>query len=380
MEGVLALTEAGLILLDGGLKVKVSKRISLEDYLNLKQGKGQDLIEAMLEELKKYSGLKVNEEGLLNLLKGMELEASLVEEKIADKILERKLRLMVEAGFANDESEAMRMLKEFAISLSERKVKELSEKPDLHVIETVSALDELDKAINTLGMRLKEWYGLHFPELVNIASKIEDYCKCVLAIGRRKEIDAERLVSKGIPKDRADVIVSGVLKSKGGSIGEEDLEVILKLSEELLKLLELRCTLEGHLERRMEEVAPNVSELAGPTIGARLIAKAGGLERLVMMPASTIQVLGAEKALFRSLRRGAKPPKHGIIFQHQLVRGSPRWQRGKVARSLASKLAIAAKLDLFRGEKVEGLKEKLEERVKEIRKKYPSPRGRRHGK
>lgn len=378
MEGILALTEAGLILTDKRLNVKGSKRISIEDYLKLKRGRLVDSVRPFIEGLRGIE-LKVNEEGLLSILGEMGIKASLAGEELSKKIMERKVRLMVEAGFVKDEAEAVKLLREVAISLSELKVKELSERPDLHLIETIDALDELDKAINTLGMRLKEWYGLHFPELVKHANKIEDYCRYVLAVGRKEDVDLEALIDKGIPEDRARLLVEEAKGSKGGGIGEGDLRMILRLSEEILNLLELRRSLQEHLEGQMERVAPNLSELAGPTIGARLIAKAGGLDKLAMMPASTIQVLGAEKALFRALRKGGKPPKHGIIFQHQLVRGSPRWQRGKVARSLASKLAIAAKLDFFRGEKVEGLKERLEERIREIREKYPSPKGKRHG-
>ena len=378
MEGILALTEAGLILTDKRLNVKGSKRISIEDYLKLKRGRLVDSVRPFIEGLRGVE-LKVNEEGLLSILSELGIKASLAGEELSKKIMERKVRLMIEAGFVKDEAEAVKLLREAAISLSELKVKELSERPDLHLIETIDALDELDKAINTLGMRLKEWYGLHFPELVKHANKIEDYCRYVLAIGRKEDVDLEALIDKGIPEDRARLLVEEAKGSKGGGIGEGDLRMILRLSEEILNLLELRRSLQEHLEGQMERVAPNLSELAGPTIGARLIAKAGGLDKLAMMPASTIQVLGAEKALFRALRKGGKPPKHGIIFQHQLVRGSPRWQRGKVARSLASKLAIAAKLDFFRGEKVEGLKERLEERIREIREKYPSPKGKRHG-
>ena len=124
----------------------------------------------------------------------------------------------------------------------------------------------------------------------------------------------------------------------------------------------------------MKKIAPNITAIAGPTIGARLLAKAGGLEKLARLPASTIQVLGAEKALFRALRKGTKPPKHGILFQHPWVHGTPRWQRGKIARVIAAKLALAARIDLYRGELVKELVEKLKERIKEIKKKYPRPK------
>ena len=124
----------------------------------------------------------------------------------------------------------------------------------------------------------------------------------------------------------------------------------------------------------MGQICTNVKAVAGSNLGGRLIALAGGLERLAKFPASTVQVLGAEKALFRSLRTGSRPPKHGIIFQHQLIHQAPRWQRGKIARALAGKIAIAARIDAFtQTDNSAKLKMDLEKRVKEIHEKYPHP-------
>ncbi|MEM4706946.1 MAG: hypothetical protein QXW27_05340, partial [Candidatus Methanomethylicaceae archaeon] len=131
---------------------------------------------------------------------------------------------------------------------------------------------------------------------------------------------------------------------------------------------------EKYIDEVMKEVAPNVRELVGSILGARLIALSGGLEALAKKPASTIQVLGAEKALFRALRTGARPPKHGIIFQSPLIHSSPKWQRGKIARTLAGKLSIAARVDAFGGAFIANkLKKELEERISEIKKKYAVP-------
>ncbi len=124
----------------------------------------------------------------------------------------------------------------------------------------------------------------------------------------------------------------------------------------------------------MEYSAPNISYLVGPIIGSRLIAKAGGLKRLSKLPSGTIQVLGAEKALFRHLKDGSNPPKHGLIFQHPLIHRSPYWQRGKIARAFASKIALAAKMDEHSDKFIaEKLKEDLLERIEEIRERYPEP-------
>ena len=123
----------------------------------------------------------------------------------------------------------------------------------------------------------------------------------------------------------------------------------------------------------MLEEAPNISAILGTTVGARILAHAGSLKRLATMPSSTIQILGAEKALFRSLKTGANPPKHGILFQHATVHAAPRWQRGKIARAVAAKAAIAARVDIYKGGLNQTLLEKLNIRVKEIGQKYKEP-------
>jgi nucleolar protein 56 len=150
---------------------------------------------------------------------------------------------------------------------------------------------------------------------------------------------------------------------------------IQALSKDVLELYELRRGMESYLDKTMGEVAPNTRALVGSLLGARLIAVAGSLRSLAMRPASTIQVLGAEKALFRSLKTGARPPKHGLIFQHALLHDAKRWQRGKIARALAGKLAIAIRTDAFGGGRYVGdmLKADLEKRLQEIREKYKEP-------
>jgi nucleolar protein 56 len=121
----------------------------------------------------------------------------------------------------------------------------------------------------------------------------------------------------------------------------------------------------------MKEIAPNLSHLIGPILAAKLIALAGGLERLARLPSSTVQMLGAEKAFFRHVTEGQDLPKHGVIFQHPLLHASPFWQRGKIARAMAAKIAIAAKSDAFGDNFIaENLKNALDKRVESIRRIY----------
>jgi nucleolar protein 56 len=160
----------------------------------------------------------------------------------------------------------------------------------------------------------------------------------------------------------------------GADVAEQDLAEIQALSRNVQSLYELRKDMENYVDRTMEEVAPNTRTIAGALLGARLIAIAGSLQNLAMKPASTIQVLGAEKALFRSLKTGARPPKHGLIFQHTLLHDAKRWQRGKIARVIAGKLAIAARTDAFGGKYVgDRLKAEVDKRIEEIREKYKEP-------
>jgi nucleolar protein 56 len=278
------------------------------------------------------------------------------------KINEDKLEILIKAGFASDEEEAISLLREFAIKFSELKIKEASTRRDLHIIQAVNALDEYDKSINITSERIREWYGLHFPELGAIIENINTYCDVILT-GSRDELDQLSI-------DRAEIIIKAAKESKGGDITIDSMNVLKSIARDLKTLNRSRDVIARYLEKEMEEVAPNTKELIGANIGARLIAKAGGLDRLAMLPSSTIQVLGAEKALFRALKSKSKPPKHGILFQHSLIHSAPKWQRGKIARALAANLALAARIDLYKGIKDPELLNRLNKRIEEIRERY----------
>ena len=226
-----------------------------------------------------------------------------------------------------------------------------------------------------IGARLREWYGLHFPELDYLIQNIFTYAEIVRLAGNRNNIDLNMLENLGIESTRAEMILVAVQRSKGGDILEENLSIIKKLANEVIMQTELRKILAHQIEEMMEKIAPNIKELLTATVGARLMAKAGSLQKLSVMPASTIQIIGAEKALFRSLKTGAPPPKHGILFQHPILHSAPKWQRGKMARAIASKVAIAGRINLFRnGEKDLHISEQLNKRIAEIQEKYKEPR------
>ncbi|MEM2642818.1 MAG: C/D box methylation guide ribonucleoprotein complex aNOP56 subunit [Candidatus Bathyarchaeia archaeon] len=280
----------------------------------------------------------------------------------------------IETGFVKDYEGFQYWMHSVSVEIAKLKVKGAVEKRDLLVAQAIQTLDDLDKTINLFMSRVREWYGVHFPELDRLLEKHETYARLVVNIGNRENFTAEKLEKEGLPKQKAKQIADTARSSMGADLSERDLAQIQALGRTVLNLYDLRESLEKYIDNVMEEVAPNIKALTGALLGARLIALAGGLTNLAKMPASTLQVLGAEKALFRSLKTGTRPPKHGIIFQHPYLHEAKKWQRGKIARALAGKLAIAARTDVFGGRYIgEELKADLEKRVEEIRQKYAEP-------
>jgi len=292
---------------------------------------------------------------------------------------EKMSEYAVETGFAKDALEFSRWVHDVSMEVSQLKVRKATEKRDLMIVQAVQALDDMDKTLNLLSTRIREWYGLHFPELDRLVEKHEVYASLVKNLGRKEEFIQENIEKLGISKNKAAQIEKAAESSMGGELKDQDITQIQSLCNCILGLYEERSSTEKYIEELMEEVAPNTAFLSGATLGARLIAIAGGLMNLAKMPASTIQVLGAEKALFRSLTTGARPPKHGVIFQHALIHGSKRWLRGKVARIFAGRLAIAVRTDAFSGTYIgDKLKADLEKRVDDLQRKYPEPKIKTH--
>lgn len=363
------LTELGIAVFDDNKCVKSFPFSNpATQYVELKKE------QASLNELEHFlanlgSIVVVNDSSLLKILRKKSIESDLMDEKKIETIQSSKLRVLVDSGFATNEGDARGKLRDFALSLSSSRVTEISESPDLHIIQAINTLDETDKMINLLSSRVREWYGLHFPELDNMIDTISGYSKIVMA-GKRENITQNTYLDAGFPEEKAEMLSLLQKKSRGGQISDENLTIVQNIAKQILELFDLRQSLEQHIESQMQLIAPNVSVILGSAVGARILAKAGSLKRLASMPASTIQVLGAEKALFRALKTGAQPPKHGLLFQHQLVHAAPRWQRGKIARAIAAKAAIGARVDVFGAGRNDTLLEKLNIRVTEIGVKY----------
>lgn len=365
------LTELGILIYDDKFVKSFPFKEPAAEYLAIKKE------EARVGELLKYlsnsdTEVIVNDMALQNILKKGSIDARINSEEENENIQSSKPEILVESGLAKDQKDAMMKLREFALQLSSSKVTEVSQSPDLHIIQAINSLDDVDKIANVMGAHLREWYGLHFPELENIIDSITGYSHIVVA-GKRENLSEKIFKDAGFPESKVEMLNLISEKSMGGDISEENLTVVQRLAKQVIDLYDLRKMIEEHIEEQMKEIAPNVVAILGTAVGARILARAGSLKKLATMPASTIQVLGAEKALFRAIKTGAQPPKHGLLFQHPLIHAAPRWQRGKIARAIAAKAAIAARVDVYGGSLNKTLLEKLNIRVDEIDKKYKDP-------
>ena len=252
------------------------------------------------------------------------------------------------------------LLHESSLLVGREKLGELG--PDRFIVQAIAGLDELSKTQNLLTERLVEWYGLHFPELVESVTQ-KELVELVARYGRRDGIQKE---------------VGKALESFGTPLSDQD-EMALKAWASLVRSLsQTQTELEGYVTHRMTELAPNLSSVVGPLLAARLLAHTGSLERLGRLPSSTVQLLGAEKALFQFMMEGGRPPKHGVLFQHPMLHRAPPWQRGKIARALASASSLAARIDAFgKRDLASSISAKLQRKLERIQKEHAAPPARR---
>lgn len=242
-------------------------------------------------------------------------------------------------------------MKEMCLGLahaySKDKIKLSSDKIDLMVVQAVSLLDDLDKDINIYAMRLREWYGWHFPEMGKIITDNNLFAQVVKKVGFRENI-FETDLSEIITEDIQDEIRNISKISMGTEISQEDLEMILGIAEQVIQLLDYRTELSSYLTNRMNALAPNITSLIGELLGARLISHTGSVMNLCKKPSSTIQMIGAEKALFDALKTNGKTPKYGLIFNSSLISKASSKMKGPIARALAAKISLAARVDSFK--------------------------------
>jgi nucleolar protein 56 len=241
------------------------------------------------------------------------------------------------------------------------KIKKESASEDKHLIQAINSIDEIDESISKLIERIREWYALYFPEM-DVIKNNETYIRLISQNKTKEEILKAK--PEAFPKDIIDL---------EDDINPIDLEIMNNYAKSIYELQQSRKNIEDYIDSKMESIAPNIRLLVGSTLGAKLIAHAGGIKRLALYPSSTVQIMGAEKALFRHLKSGDRPPKYGLIYQHPQVRGAKWWNRGKIARMLAGKISLAARRDVFTKTLDENVFNDFKEKVEEIEKNNPFP-------
>ncbi len=253
--------------------------------------------------------------------------------------------------------------------LARLKVTSLLGEKDKLIIHAVYSLNEFDETINLFLERIREWYSIHFPESVAAIPDNKDFIEFIVKIGNKADYQQK----KNLLSYQSTISDETIDRSLGVELSSEDLSQIKEIAELIEILYKKKEILENYITKIVSEIAANTSKVATPIIAAKLISHAGGLKNLSVKPSSTIQLMGAEKALFRHIKTGSDPPKYGIILQYPEIGKAPWWQKGKIARTLAAKIAIAARVDNEGGEFVgDMLKNNLLKRIEEIERKYPN--------
>ena len=233
------------------------------------------------------------------------------------------------------------------LKITRKQVRESVKKDNL-IINTINNIEELNKVINTLVKRLREWYGLYLPEFTKELTDNEKFVELIQTKSKKQLLNEINVREPD---------------SMGADLTNADLKPVMNLASEISKLFKLKQSHEDYLVKVIEGVCPNMVMVTGGLIAAKLIEHAGSIRHLSELPASTVQLLGAEKALFRHMKSGAKAPKYGVIFDHPLISKAKRHDKGKVARALADKIAIAVKVDYFKGKFIgDKLRQGLEKR------------------
>jgi len=300
---------------------------------------------------KSRKGMVIEEEHvLIDRLKTKGIDAKKDDTGIAAVKMRDEFRaIALELKWAGSQAEINQMLSAVGTASAAPKLKEM--KSDRILMAAIGVADELDRVINVSMERLREWYGLHFPEADHNIKEHERFAA---------------IASEGFKDDVTDKEASALAKNSAGmEFSDDDMEQVKEFAGSILVLFKLRKGMDGYIETAARRLAPNTAAIAGPALALRLLVLAGGLDKLAKMPSSTIQLLGAEKALFRHLKGQGRSPKHGILFSHDLVQKAPHELKGKVARLVAAKLALAARVDFFskddRGAK---MRAELEEQVR----------------
>ncbi|CAK1359614.1 Nucleolar protein 56 [Cercospora beticola] len=333
---------------------------ALENANDISEGIMSDLLRTELEANLPKAGKKnkvtlgVGDKSLAGSIKdgfsGVQCETPETSELAADLL--RGLRLHAEKLLKNLQTgDISRAQLGLGHAYSRAKVKFSVQKNDNHIIQAIATIDHLDKAVNTFSMRVREWYGWHFPELIKIVSENQKYARCALFIGDKKTLDEDKLHDLAAIVDDDESVARAIIEaarvSMGQDISEHDMENVMTFAKRTAELAAYRKSLGNYLVAKMGIVAPNLAALIGETVGARLISHAGSLTNLAKYPASTVQILGAEKALFRALKTKGNTPKYGLIYHSSFIGRAGTKNKGRISRFLANKTSIASRIDNF---------------------------------
>ncbi|KAK8107883.1 RNA-processing protein NOP58 [Apiospora kogelbergensis] len=330
---------------------------ALGEYTSLTEGKVTPMLQKLLDEIKdeRKSSLAVCDPKLgaaINVLP--ELNLTPVSDSSTNDLF-RAIKTYLPELFPDLQGDYLgNMALALSHSISRHKLKFSPDKVDVMIVNAISLMDNLDKELNNFFMRVKEWYGWHFPELDRIINDNVAYARIIMAMGMRTNA-ANTDLTEILPEDLVDRVKAAAEISMGTEIGDFDLENIRLLAEQALSFSDQRQQLSLYLAARMKAIAPNLTELVGELVGARLIAHAGSLLKLAKSPSSTIQILGAEKALFRALKTKHDTPKYGLIYHASLVGQATGKNKGKMARMLAAKAALGLRQDAFSDLSIEGI-------------------------
>ncbi len=330
---------------------------ALAEYTSLTEGKVTPMLQQLLDDIKeeRKSSLAVADPKLgaaINVLPHINI--SPVSDSSTNELF-RAIRTYLPELFPElDENYLGNMALALSHSISRHKLKFSPDKVDVMIIQAIKLLDDLDKELNNYAMRVKEWYGWHFPEMDRIVNDNLAYARIIITMGTRENAASTDL-SEILPEDIETRVKAGAEVSMGTEIGDIDLENIKLLAEQVISFTEYRQQLSQYLSSRMKAIAPNLTEILGELVGARLIAHTGSLLKLAKSPGSTIQILGAEKALFRALKTKHDTPKYGLIYHSSLVGSATGKNKGKIARMLSAKAALCLRVDALSELSTEGM-------------------------
>jgi len=300
------------------------------------------------------------------------------ERRLADKLKQKGFKLSkkddfdlkglcVKSSFCTS-AELPRLVMQVNKELTKLKVSAKLSDRDKIIIQAVRAHDALEKEANTLSELLREWYSIYFPELSSIVPDNDNYAAIVSKLSRREDITEGALEPLLGPK-KAMVVCKVIPSSLGADLSKDDTEKISEFASVIGTLYEKTTSFENYIQQLMAAFAPNLTKVATPLVGARLIDEASSLGKLANMPGSTIQILGAQKSMFRFLKTRKNPPKHGVIYKHPMVSGASKKDKGRVSRSLANKIAIAARADFYSHRVLDHLPEELDNSILRLKNK-----------